>query len=272
MRNYLPLLLTPLLALAACGHHGNRNKPPVTHTSAKIPTSANSEAAAAHPASATSVPPTVSTQNSASTDQHWVEGKNYFLIQPAQPTGHPDKVVVTEVFSYACIACNAFQPIWARLVRAMPSNVVIDYLPASFIPSENWPLFQRAYFTARAFGVAKKAHEAMFKAVWKTGKLGIYDPTTHQVKPKSAWPNLENLARFYARYGVDQKQFISTAYSFSVNMQMKRADQEIMAIGTTMTPTIMVNGKYRLTPISAGGYGKTIALTQWLVSKETAGK
>jgi thiol:disulfide interchange protein DsbA len=35
---------------------------------------------------------------------------------------------------------------------------------------------------------------------------------------------------------------------------------------------MIVNGKYRYTPGTAGGYAQTIELTQWLVSKEQAGK
>ena len=32
----------------------------------------------------------------------WEEGKNYFPINPPQPTATGDKVEVLEVFSYAC--------------------------------------------------------------------------------------------------------------------------------------------------------------------------
>jgi thiol:disulfide interchange protein DsbA len=53
---------------------------------------------------------------------------------------------------------------------------------------------------------------------------------------------------------------------------MKRADELIKAYAVDGTPTIIVNGKYRLTPSSAGGYTQSIDLTQWLVSKEAAGK
>src|SRR5690348_14834462 len=47
---------------------------------------------------------------SAQTPQQWTEGKQYFAIQNPQPTGQPDKVVVTEVFSFGCPACNQFEP------------------------------------------------------------------------------------------------------------------------------------------------------------------
>ncbi|HEY4974165.1 MAG TPA: hypothetical protein VII41_11185, partial [Steroidobacteraceae bacterium] len=53
----------------------------------------------------------------------WVQGTNYFLIQPALPTAvAPGKVEVTEVFSYACPACNRFYPVVDRLRAALPAN------------------------------------------------------------------------------------------------------------------------------------------------------
>ena len=53
---------------------------------------------------------------------------------------------------------------------------------------------------------------------------------------------------------------------------MKRADDLMKAYGVDSTPTLVVNGKYRYTVISAGGVPQTIELTQWLVAKEAAGK
>jgi thiol:disulfide interchange protein DsbA len=42
--------------------------------------------------------------------------------------------------------------------------------------------------------------------------------------------------------------------------------------GVDGTPTIIVNGKYRITGQSAGGYPQLIELTNWLVEKEHAAK
>jgi thiol:disulfide interchange protein DsbA len=53
---------------------------------------------------------------------------------------------------------------------------------------------------------------------------------------------------------------------------MKRADELVRAYEVDGTPAIIVNGKYRLSPSSAGGYPQAVELTQWLVSKEAAGK
>jgi protein-disulfide isomerase len=70
--------------------------------------------------------------------QVWTEGVNYFLIQPARAPSVPaGKVEVTEVFSYACPACNIFQPTMHKLKQAMPANVVVDYLPAALRDGAN---------------------------------------------------------------------------------------------------------------------------------------
>jgi protein dithiol oxidoreductase (disulfide-forming) len=297
MLKRLTFLCAALLAVTACSHNGSDNgtapQPAPAQTSAPA-----APASAATPAPAATAPAPASTAAAASTstpaapasagtaaeqkpsapaapfvdDGKWVEGKNYFTIEPAQPTGIPDKIVVTEAFSYACPACNAFHTTADQLAQSLPSNAVMTYLPVSFRPDENFPLFQRAYFAAKAVGVADKTYDAMFDAVWKTGELASDDLTTGRPKPQSAWPTIDDVAKFYAKYGVDPKEFVAVANSFSINTQMKRADDMVKAYGVEGTPTIIVNGKYRFTPGDAGGYPQSIELTKWLVSKEAAGK
>ena len=66
----------------------------------------------------------------------WIEGKDYFLIVPAQPTSLPKgKVAVTEVFSYGCPYCNSYLPILRKLKQALPKNVTVPPLqPKPFTP------------------------------------------------------------------------------------------------------------------------------------------
>jgi thiol:disulfide interchange protein DsbA len=202
----------------------------------------------------------------------WVEGKHYFRIDPAQPTSSPGKIEVTEVFSYGCPACFQYHGVVDDLAKNLPRGTVMTYTPASFRPDENWPLLQRAYLTAQAFGVDKQSHDAMFDAVFKSGELGIIDLQTNKPKAQSAWPTIDDVAKFYAKFGVKPEEFAATANSFTINTKMKRADELIRAYEVDSTPTIVVNGKYRLTPNSAGGYAQSVELVQWLISKEAAGK
>ena len=199
----------------------------------------------------------------------WTEGINYFLIDPARPTSMPPgKVEVTEVFSYACPACNVFVPSMHTLKASLPANAVFDFLPASFNPSEDWPMFQLAYLTAQVLGVADKTHDAMFNAVWRSGELAVLDPATQRIK--SRLPAIEDAAKFYqAQAGVPVDKFLSTAKSFAVDVKVRAAEGAIQAYRVDRTPTIVVNGKYRLHTESAGGNDQLIELVKWLVAKES---
>jgi thiol:disulfide interchange protein DsbA len=199
----------------------------------------------------------------------WVEGKNYFLVVPAQKTSlPPGKVEVTEVFSYACPACNQFLSHMQKLARTVPANVVVDYIHASFNPSEDWPMFQLAYATAQTLGVADQTHDAMFQAVWTTGELAINDPSTGGLK--SRMPTIEDAARFYEKHaGVPPAKFLSTSKSFGVDTLVRHYEALIKAYGVDGTPTLVVNGKYRLGVQSAGGPDQVVELVNWLVAKES---
>jgi len=211
---------------------------------------------------------TLAASISAHAAQVWTEGVNYFLIQPARtPAVPPGKVEVTEVFSYACPACNIFQPIMHKLKQAMPPNVVVDYLPAAFNTAEDWPMFQLAYVTAQLLGVDQQTHDAMFDAVWKGGDLSISDSSRGL---KTRMPTIEDAAKFYSqRAGVPADKFLATSKSFSADLKV-RTDQDLMvAYKVDRTPTIIVNGKYRLHVESAGGADQLIDLVKYLVAKES---
>jgi protein dithiol oxidoreductase (disulfide-forming) len=201
--------------------------------------------------------------------QVWTEGVNYFLVQPARPTNAaPGKVEVTEVFSYACPACNIFQPTVHKLKQSLPANAVLDYLPAAFNPGEDWPMFQLAYVTAQVLGVDQQTHDAMFDAVWKGGDLSITDPSTRGLK--SRMPSIEDAAKFYnQRAGVPVDKFLAASKSFSADLKVRTDEDLIAAYKVDRTPTIIVNGKYRLHVESAGGPDQLIDLVKYLVAKET---
>jgi len=294
MRMRLPLLCAALIGLVACGSGNNdaaTATPPAAATTAAATAPAAPATAPAPAAASTAAPAAAATAASAPAstasadtddkrppakpfvdDGKWVEGKHYFRIDPAQPTSTPGKIEVTEVFSYGCPACFQFHTVVDELAKSLPKGAVMTYTPAAFRPDENWPLLQRAYLTAQAFGVDRQSHDAMFDAVFKSGELGIMDQQTGKPKAQAAWPTIDDVAKFYAKFGVKAEEFVGTANSFTINTKMKRADELIRAYEVDSTPTLVVNGKYRLTPITAGGYPQAVELTQWLVSKEAAGK
>ena len=208
--------------------------------------------------------------SSARSAQSWTEGVNYFLVQPARPTSvAPGKVQVTEVFSYACPACNVFQPTMHKLKQSLPANAVLDYLPAAFNTAEDWPMFQLAYVTAQVLGVDQQTHDAMYDAVWKGGDLSVTDPSTRGGL-KSRMPTIEDAAKFYNQHaGVPVEKFVAASKSFSADLKVRTDQDLVMAYKVDRTPTIIVNGKYRLHSESAGGADQLVELVKYLVAKES---
>jgi protein dithiol oxidoreductase (disulfide-forming) len=201
--------------------------------------------------------------------QTWTEGTNYDVINPVQRTTVPSgKVEVMEVFSYGCPACNGFQPLIAALEHSLPANAQMVFLPASFKPDEDWPMLQRAYFTAQALGIAARTHQAIFDAVWKNGQLAIADPATNRLK--DPLPSIEDAAKCYERLtGVKADTFLTTARSFSVDLKMRAADAQVIAMQVPGTPCIVVNGKYRVVLDSVHSEDDLVSVVRYLIDKET---
>jgi len=198
----------------------------------------------------------------------WTEGIHYVRVTPPQQTTVPaGKVEVMEVFSYACPACNAFQPVIEKLRSTLPPQAQVVFLPAAFNPQEDWPMFQRAFFAAQALGIAERTHQAMFDAVWKTGELGV---TTAGNRLKDPLPSLADAARFYARVaGVDPQKFLAMANSFAIDSKVRAADAQILAMHVESTPTLIVNGKYRVIRDSVQTNDQVMELVKYLVARES---
>lgn len=183
----------------------------------------------------------------------WVAGTNYFLIDPPQPTASGDKVEVLEIFSYACPHCAHFQPYAEQLKASLPAQAQFDYMPAIFSPQ--WEPFARAYYTAKSLGVLAQTHQALFDALHRDHiPMGTID----------------ELANFYAQHGVAKAKFLSESASFEVESKLARARDIVKNDGIDGTPSIVVDGKYRVTAASAGGYPQLIELVDWLVNKQVA--
>jgi thiol:disulfide interchange protein DsbA len=295
MLKRLPFLCAALLALAACSHDSDNGAAapaatPTTSVADSSPPAAATTASAA-PATAATAPAGTDVASSGTAasavatmpaapasaaapfvdDGKWVEGKQYQRIEPAQPkVSNTSKIEVVEVFSYGCPACNQYHATASKLARELPAEAQMAYLPASFVPQENWVMLQRAYYAAQALGAAAKGNDAMYDAVWKTKELTAYKDSG-ALKSKDALPTLEDAAKVYAKFGVDPKEFVAVANSFAINTKVRRADELVKAYGVEGTPTIVVNGKYRLSPSQVGA-DQSIELTKWLIAKEAAGK
>jgi protein dithiol oxidoreductase (disulfide-forming) len=203
----------------------------------------------------------------APAQQQWVEGTNYTLLeQPQTPTVPADKVEVMEIFSYACPFCDKFQPIVQQMQHSLPHYAQMVYLPASFNPAEDWPVFQQAFFAAQSLGIAERTHQAMYDAVWKNGVLATVDPNTNELKRPA--PSLEAIAHYYSQLtGVDPEKFLTAARSFGVATEMRQADAQVQAMQVPGTPCIVVDGKWRVEMDSLRTPEDVVSVVNFLVAK-----
>jgi protein dithiol oxidoreductase (disulfide-forming) len=197
----------------------------------------------------------------------WVEGKHYFRVDTVPRTFSPDgEPEVVEVFSYGCPACNMFNSTARKIQQGLPPHGHFVYVHASFNTAEDWPMLQRAYYTAMVLGVVEKVHDRMFDAIWKTGELAVVDRLTG--RPLSSPPTIEDAARFYNKVAnVPVEKFLAEARGFTVDGKIRTAEEYMRGYKVVSTPTIIVNGKYRLDTSSAGGYEQVVELVRWLLAK-----
>jgi thiol:disulfide interchange protein DsbA len=178
-----------------------------------------------------------------------VEGTDYTTIDsPDQPTGN--KVQVTEVFGYGCHFCSNLQPDLSKWKKTLPPDVQFNYLPGPFGGLTDG--FMRAFYAAQALGVQEKSHDNIFKAVFVDKRVATPD----------------DIPKLYADYGVDPKVFASTMQSFAVSAKVNAATDQSMRWGISGTPTIVVDGKYRVQLIKATGPQGMFHTVEWLVARQ----
>ncbi|MGE6334685.1 thiol:disulfide interchange protein DsbA/DsbL [Stenotrophomonas sp. NPDC077659] len=185
-----------------------------------------------------------------------VEGSDYQLIsngQPFQPAA--GKVEVVEIFGYVCPACAAFQPLVGPWKAGLPSDVNFVYVPAMF--GGTWDNYARAFYAAQTLGVQEKTHEALYSAIHSQKTL----------KGERGADSVDDIARFYAGYGVDPKQFAATMGSFAVNAKTNSAKQFAQRSQISGTPSIIINGKYL---VKGKSFPDMLRIADHLIARERA--
>lgn len=188
------------------------------------------------------------------TPQSFKEGKDYERLSQPQPTLDPSKVEVIEFFWYGCPHCYHFEPDLNAWLKSKPDNVVFVRQPAIF--NERWAAHAKAFFTAEALGVLDKLHPL------------FYDAIQNQ---RRALESEEDLAKFFSEHGVAEEDFRKAYRSFAVDAKMRQAEGMAARYGVTGTPTLVVNGKFRVTGTLAKSYPNMIAITSYLISQESKG-
>lgn len=183
------------------------------------------------------------------------EGLHYFLIDGA-PVNAGGPIEVVEAFSYLCSHCNTFEPYITAWKKRKPENVEFRRIPVVF-GRGSWELYARGYVTAEMLKVGEEAHLAMMDQLWKE---------------KNVMRSMEELADFYSQFGVDREKFLAAASSFAVDSKLKRDQLKLQSYGITGTPSLVFNGKYRITGNAAvPSFDVMLDVVNYLIEQESAG-
>src|SRR5690554_1268474 len=221
-----------LMLLAACAQ---QDDPAPAATGQPAPAAADAGAAPAAPAP--------------------VAGVNYVEIDDPQPFKPLEgQIEVVEVFGYTCPACATFEPVISAWKQRQPDDVRVTLLAAPF--GGFWMPYAKAYYAAEAQGLVDATHQAMFDAVHRQRSLPVQGVGN------------DAIAAFYAEHGADARAFAQTMESFAVSGQMRRARQFVDRTGVDSTPTMVVNGRYRV--IAGQDFQEVLRTVDYLVEQERA--
>lgn len=185
-----------------------------------------------------------------------VEDQDYRVIEGGVPFAPvAGKVEVAEVFGYTCGHCARFEPQLAAWKRSLPARAHFVAVPAPF--GGHWIPYARAYVAAQALGVAERSHAAMFRALHDERRLPMNNPSADEI------------AAFYAAYGVPAARFVATYNAPSVDAQLVRARDFITRSGIDGTPSMVVAGRYHVLGRNAAD---TLRIARWLVDRELAAR
>ena len=200
-----------------------------------------------------------------------VVGRDYNLINPAQPTEGGKKIEVIEFFWYGCPHCYHLEPSLNAWLKKKPADVEFRAVPGTF-GAPAWEPLTRTYYALDAMGVAGKYHDAIFAAI-------------HQEKDPGKQRAMVNDSRVIADWlggkGVDKQKFLETYNSFSVNSRTKRSEEMTRNYDVTGTPALAVDGRFLVSPSSylnpdnSLNYDRFFTVVDQLIAqvrKERAGK
>lgn len=179
------------------------------------------------------------------------EGRQYIRLTQPIPISDPIKIDVIEAFWYGCVHCYRLEPYIEPWIKTLAFDVNFRKVPALF--GAEWKVHGQLYYTVRALSLDAKVDAAIFDSIHqKNGRLNDFD----------------TMVKFFNIYGVSEDQFMKAYQSFGVRNQLRQADALIRGAQLQGVPSLVVNGKYRISSDSAGGAKEMLEVADFLIKKE----
>lgn len=168
-----------------------------------------------------------------------LESETHFrLIEPPVAV-KGDKAEIVEVFNFKCPHCYSLHKVMAAWSEANKGRYAIKSLPIFWGQQKDTPV--RAYYAADFLGRGEAMKHLLFK--------GHFDDNR----------NIEEMADIQMmaeEAGLDGKKFQEAMASFGVMGKVAQGRTLAQALGVNSTPTVVVNGKFAVSPDHGGGEPK----------------
>lgn len=180
-----------------------------------------------------------------------VEGQHYEVLPEAMETSVEEgQIQVTEVFWYGCPHCYNLEEPLNDWVAEQPDDVVFQRMPATM--GGDWNQHAMAFYAAKELGILDEVHDDFFAAIHEEGR----SLTDH-----------DDIADFFSDYGVSEEEARQALTSFGVKSQVNQAHARMRAMQIMGVPALVVDGRYLVTPSSAGSLDNMPQIAGALVEK-----
>jgi len=183
--------------------------------------------------------------------EEFVAGRHYEILDNPTVTRNPSKVEVVEVFWFGCNHCYALESYIQPWKRNLPNDV--DFWKSHITWNAQAETHARLFYSAKALGIEEKAVPAAFTSIWREGRNLLGN---------------SEVEYFFKGFGVEKERYLSVSNSFGVNNAVKQADNRMRQWAVTGVPTLIVNGKYKVSGTREIGTSKLLDVVNFLIEKE----
>ncbi len=183
--------------------------------------------------------------------EEYVQGRHYQILDNPTVTRNPSKIEVVEVFWFGCNHCYALESYIQPWKKDLPNDV--DFWKSHITWNAQAETHARLFYSAKALGIEEKAIPAAFTAIWR--------------ERRNLLGNSE-VEYFFKGFGIEKERYLSVSNSFGVNNSVKQANNRMRQWAVTGVPTIIVNGKYKVSGTREIGTSKLLEVVDFLIEKE----
>ena len=176
------------------------------------------------------------------------EDRDYVEVDDPAPRRAGDPIDVAKHFSYTCIHCKNFDPVFDDWAEDQSDDVTTRKVPVAWSPIQT--VMAQTYLALEESDAVRQNHNRIFRA--------LHDGNRQFLTP-------EMVADYVDGRGVEREVFIRTFNSPGVRNAMRDASAEQRKFGIASTPSLVVAGRYVVG--MRGGQNRALEVVDHLVAK-----